>query len=70
MMEGLKKNSISMFTAINVFEMTEVNIYNLSIQLFMLIVLLLAPLLVSIVTVSVLSKIVQDNGQIDLNWER
>lgn len=70
MLDGLKKNSISMFTSINVFEMTEANIYNLAIQLFMLIVLLLAPLLISIVVVSVLSKIVQDNGQIEFNWER
>lgn len=59
-----------MFTSINGFEITEVNIYTLAIKLFLQIILLLAPLMASIVLVSLLSKAVQDNGQIDANWER
>lgn len=70
MVGSLKKNSVSMYTSINGFEMTETNVYNLSMELFLLIVLLLAPVLVSIVLMSVVSRTVQDNGQIDFNWER
>lgn len=70
MLDGMKKNSVSMFTSINGFQMTEANIYNLAIQLFTLIVMLLAPLLISIVLVSVFSNIVQDNGQLEFHWER
>ncbi len=70
MMDGLKRNSVSTYVSINTFEMTEANIYKLSVSLFILVTILLAPLLTAVVAASVFSKVIQDNGQIDVHWER
>ena len=70
MMSGLKKNTISILSSVGTFELNRVNTYNLSLKLFLLIIMLLAPLVVSIVLTAFLSKLVQDNGQVDFNFGR
>lgn len=70
MVDTLKKNVVFIFTIIGKFELTQANVYSLSLKLFGMIVMLLAPLVVSIILVAVLSKLVQDNGQLDFNTER
>lgn len=70
MMDGLKKSTISIFTTMGKFELSQANTYTLSLKLFLLIVTLLAPLVVSIILTAFLSKLVQDNGQVDFNLER
>jgi len=70
MVESLKKNTVYVFNIIPHFELTEANIYTLSLKLFLLIVTLLAPLVITIVLTSFLSRIVQDNGQLEFNLQR
>ncbi|MBI2354710.1 MAG: flagellar biosynthesis protein FlhB [Deltaproteobacteria bacterium] len=70
MVDGLKKQATAIFTTMGSFELTEANMYSLSLKLFTLIVVLLAPLVVTIVLTAFLTKIVQDNGQLEFNLER
>ncbi len=70
MVEALKKNTVSIFSTMGTFQLTPGNMYTLSIRLFSLIIILLAPLVVTIVLTAFLSKLVQDNGQVEFNLER
>jgi len=70
MVDGLKKSTLSIFGMMGRFELTQANTYTLSLKLFTLIVVLLAPLVITIVLTAFLSKLVQDNGQLDFNMER
>ena len=70
MVDGLKKNTVFVFNSIGKYELTNANVYTLSLKLFLLIIMLLAPLVVSIILTAFLTKLVQDNGQIDFNLER
>ncbi len=69
-LNGLKKNALFIFGTMANFELTQANVYTLSLKLFFLIVTLLAPLVVTAVMTAFLSKLVQDNGQLDFNLER
>ncbi len=68
--ESLKKNTVFVFNIIPRFELTEANVYTLSLKLFLLVVTLLAPLVITIVLTSFLSRLLQDNGQLEFNLER
>ena len=70
MVDGLKKHAVFIFTDMGHFALTEANVYQLSLKLFGLIILLLAPLVFSVILTSVVSKLVQDGGQLDFNLER
>jgi flagellar biosynthetic protein FlhB len=70
MVDGLKKNTVFIYTDMGHFKLTEANVYNLSLKLFLLIIMLLAPLVFSVILTSVLSRLVQDNGQLDFNMAR
>jgi len=70
MMDGLKKHAVFIFSDVGRFELTEANAYTLALKLFGLIILLLAPLVLSIILTSVVSKLAQDGGQLEFNLSR
>jgi len=70
MMDGLKQSTVKILTTMGRFELTEANLYVLVLQLFGTIVLLLAPLIVTIIATSVLSSLIQDKGQFEFRWSR
>jgi flagellar biosynthetic protein FlhB len=70
MMDGLKQSTIKILTTIGSFELTEANLYVLVLKLFATIVLLLAPLIVTIIATAVLSSLIQDKGKIDFRLSR
>ena len=70
MVDGLKKNAVYVFGGIGQFEVTEANVYTLTLKMFLEIVLLLAPLVVTIILTSVVSKLLQDEGRLEFNIER
>lgn len=70
MMDGLKQNTIKILSTMGNFQLTESNIYVLMIKLFGTIVLLLAPLIITIIATSVLSNLVQDDGKLEFRLSR
>jgi flagellar biosynthesis protein FlhB len=70
MMDRLKNHAVSVFNSIGKYELTESNAYNLSIDVFAMLVILLAPLLVTIIATAFIVKIVQDDGKIEFNLTR
>jgi flagellar biosynthetic protein FlhB len=70
MMDGLKQSTVKILTTMGRFELTEANLYVLVLKLFGTIVLLLAPLIVTIIATSVLSSLIQDKGQLEFRWTR
>ncbi|GFE59497.1 flagellar biosynthesis protein FlhB [Geobacter sp. AOG2] len=70
MMEGLKKNMVAVLSTMGNFELTESNMYTLSLKLFALIIMLLAPLVITVIVTAIMANIIQDNGQFTFNTER
>lgn len=70
MMDGLKQNTVKILTTMGRFQLTESNLQTLVVQLFGTVVLLLAPLIISIALTSVLSSIIQDNGKLEFRLSR
>jgi flagellar biosynthesis protein FlhB len=70
MMDGLKKNMVAILSTMGGFDLTESNIYTLSLKLFALIIMLLAPVVITIIVTAVMVNIIQDNGQFDFHAER
>ena len=70
MLDSLKKQTVTIFSSMGTYELTPVNIQTLSIKLFGLIILLLAPLFITVILTGILSKVVQDEGRIDFNLSR
>lgn len=70
MMDGLKQSTIKILTTMGHFELTEANLYVLVLKIFGTIILLLAPLIVTIIATSVLSSMVQDGGKFEFRWTR
>jgi flagellar biosynthetic protein FlhB len=70
MVDNLKKHAVFVFTTMGNFEVTQPNVYTLSLKLFTLVVMLLSPLVVTIILTAFLSSLVQQNGQLDFNTER
>ncbi len=70
MMEGLKQSSVDIFSSMGTFKLTEANLYILMLKLFGTIVLLLTPLIITIVATSMLSSMIQDNGQLEFRMSR
>ena len=63
MLDGLKQNTVKILSTMGNFELTESNLYVLLLKLFGTIVLLMAPLIITIVSTAVLSSVIQDNGR-------
>jgi len=70
MMDGLKQSSVDIFSSMGTFKLTEANLYILMLKLFGTIVLLLTPLIITIVATSMLSSMIQDNGQLEFRMSR
>lgn len=70
MMDGLKQSSVDIFSSMGTFKLTEANLHILMLKLFGTIVLLLTPLIVTIVATSMLSSMIQDNGQLEFRMSR
>ena len=70
MMENMKSHASGIFSGLADFEMTERNVYVLSVKLFILIVILLAPIITSIIISSIFISMAQENGKLDISWER
>lgn len=70
MMDGLKKHMVAILSTMGTFDLTESNMYALSLKLFALIIMLLAPLVITIIVTAVMANIIQDNGQFDFQIER
>lgn len=70
MMDGLTQSTIKILTTMGNFQLTESNLYMLLLKLFGTIVLLLAPIVVTIVVTAVLSNLIQDNGRLEFRTSR
>ena len=70
MMDGLKQSTVKILTTMGRFQLTESNLYVLVLELFGTVVLLLAPLIVTIALTAILSSIIQDNGQLEFRFSR
>lgn len=70
MMDSMKRHTISVFSEMGTFEITDANLYTLSLDLFFLIVVLLAPLVLTIILTAFVSKLAQDNGVVEFNLSR
>ncbi len=70
MMDGLKQNTVKVLSTMGNFQLTESNLYVLVVKLFGTVVLLLAPLIVTIVATAVISSLIQDNGRLEFTLSR
>lgn len=70
MMDGLKRSSVKIFSGMAGFQFSESNLHMLLLEQFATIVLLLAPLIITIIAASVLSSVIQDNGRIEFRTSR
>ena len=69
-LDGLKQSTVKILSTMGSFQLTESNLYVLVLKLFGTIVLLLAPIIVTITATAVLSKVIQDNGRFDFSLSR
>jgi flagellar biosynthetic protein FlhB len=70
MMDGLKQSSVKILSTMGTFQLTEANLNSLLFNIIGTIVLLLAPIIVTIIATSVLSTLVQDNGRLEFKLTR
>lgn len=70
MMDALKKSTVSILSTMGKFQLTEANIYVLVLELFGTVVLVLAPLILTVILTAIFSSVVQDNGQLEFRLSR
>ena len=70
MMDGLKKSAVTIFSTMDKFQLSEANLHMLLLKQFGTIVLLLAPLIVTVIATSALSSVIQDNGRLEFRMSR
>ncbi len=70
MMDGLKQSTIKILSTLGTFQFNESNLYVMIVKLFGTVVLLLAPLVLTIIATAVLSSIIQDNGRFEFRTSR
>ena len=70
MMDGLKQSTVAILSTMGNFQLTESNLYMLLLKLFGTIVLLLAPIVVTIVVTAIISSLIQDNGRLEFRTSR
>jgi flagellar biosynthetic protein FlhB len=66
----ISTQAVEILSSIGSFELTEKNVYQLVLKTFLVIVIVLAPLVVTIILTSVISNVVQDGGRFEFRWER
>jgi flagellar biosynthetic protein FlhB len=70
MMDGLQQSTIKILSTMGSFQLTEANLYVLVLKLFGTIVLLLAPLIITIVVTAMISSLIQDGGKLEFRLSR
>jgi flagellar biosynthetic protein FlhB len=70
MTTNISKQSVEILSTVGTYELTEKNIYLLVLKTFLLMVVVLAPLVITIIITSIVSNVVQDGGRLDFKWER
>lgn len=70
LMHGMQATTVQVYSQIGSFELTVENVYTMMLKLFGVVILLLAPILLTIMVTGVISHIVQDNGRLDFQWSR
>jgi flagellar biosynthesis protein FlhB len=70
MVSRISKQSIEILGSVGSFELTEQNVYQLVLKLFLLLIWVLAPLIITIIATSILSNAVQDGGRFEFRLER
>ncbi len=70
MVTHISRQSVEMLGAIGNFEVTETNVYRLVIKIFLLLVVVLAPLVLTIIVTSFAASVAQDGGRFEFRWER
>ena len=70
MTDQITHQSSETLKSIGTFELTEANVYQLLLKTFLVIIMVLAPLVVSILATAFLSSVAQDNGRFEFRWER
>jgi flagellar biosynthetic protein FlhB len=70
MTTSISKQSAEILSTVGTYELTEKNIYLLVLKTFLLMVVVLAPLVITIIITSIVSNVVQDGGRLDFKWER
>jgi flagellar biosynthetic protein FlhB len=70
MTTSISTQSVEILSTVGTYELTEKNIYLLVLKTFLLMVVVLAPLVITIILTSIASNVVQDGGRLDIRWER
>lgn len=70
MTEHISKQTIEVLSTVGSFELTEKNVYQLILKSFLVIVVVLAPLVMTIILTSMAANVMQDGGRFEVRWER
>lgn len=70
MMSSLSKQSVEILSSVGSIELTEKNVYQLVLKVFLHLMLVLAPIIITIIVTSIASNAVQDGGRLEFRWER
>lgn len=70
MTASISKQSAEILSTVGSFELTEKNVYLLVLKTFLVLVVVLAPLVLTIIVTSITSNVVQDGGKFEFRWER
>ncbi len=70
MMDGLKQTTVQILSTIGRFQLTESNIYVLILKLFGTVILLIAPLIITIIATALISSLIQDKGRLEFRLTR
>jgi flagellar biosynthesis protein FlhB len=70
LMHGLENTTIQVYSQIGSFELTVQSVYIMMLKIFGVIIMLLAPIILTIMITGIVSHIVQDNGRVDFQWGR
>lgn len=70
MTTSISKLSAEILSTVGSYELTEKNVYLLVLKTFLLIVVVLAPLVLTVILTSITSNIIQDNGRFEFRWNR
>ncbi|MBT1071935.1 flagellar biosynthesis protein FlhB [Pelotalea chapellei] len=70
MVTTISRHSTEILSSAGSPDLTEQKVYNLLLKTFQVIVMVLAPLVVTIIATSITSNAVQDGGRFDFRWQR
>jgi len=70
MMNNISKQTVEILGTVGSFELTERNVYLLVLRVFLLLLLVLAPIIITVIVTSIASNAVQDGGRMEFRWER